>query len=136
MKPNQSYLILCLFYFCIFQATDSTFVEKLNKHFSKNSYYGKSQQTKTNKFTINHYAGKVSKLFINRCFWLFSSSVIFISKKICCTHEYSSHIWFVLVEFLRTVVICTYITFCWTRKLFFHYFDTLLSPRQRSCEGI
>lgn len=42
------------------KATDSTFVEKLNQHFGKNSYYGKSQQTNTNKFTINHYAGKVT----------------------------------------------------------------------------
>lgn len=49
------------------KATDSTFVEKLNKHFSKNSYYGKSQQTKTNKFTINHYAGKVT---YDSCGWL------------------------------------------------------------------
>ncbi|XP_071171569.1 myosin-IIIb-like isoform X1 [Mytilus edulis] len=42
------------------KATDATFVDKLNKHFGKNSYYGKSQQTKSSKFTISHYAGKVT----------------------------------------------------------------------------
>lgn len=43
----------------LFQGTDESLVEKLNIHFGGNSYYGKSAQSKSRKFTINHYAGKV-----------------------------------------------------------------------------
>lgn len=42
------------------QGTDQSLVEKLNTHFARNDYYGKSAQSKSSKFTINHYAGKVS----------------------------------------------------------------------------
>ncbi|KAJ8304543.1 hypothetical protein KUTeg_018126 [Tegillarca granosa] len=42
------------------KGTDASFVDKLNTHFKGNSYYVKSQQTKSTKFTINHYAGKVT----------------------------------------------------------------------------
>ncbi|KAK3097735.1 hypothetical protein FSP39_012604 [Pinctada imbricata] len=41
------------------RGTDISFVEKLNIHFKGNTYYGKSAQT-TAKFTISHYAGKVT----------------------------------------------------------------------------
>lgn len=42
------------------KGTDESLVEKLNIHFGGNSYYGKSAQSKSRKFTINHYAGKVT----------------------------------------------------------------------------
>nr|XP_022331356.1 myosin-IIIb-like isoform X1 [Crassostrea virginica] len=42
------------------KGTDQSLVEKLNTHFARNDNYGKSAQSKSSKFTINHYAGKVT----------------------------------------------------------------------------
>ncbi|XP_048734629.2 myosin-IIIb-like isoform X2 [Ostrea edulis] len=42
------------------KGTDQSLVEKLNIHFGGNSYYGKSPHGKSSKFTISHYAGKVT----------------------------------------------------------------------------
>ena len=51
---------LCMYRTLFLQGTDQSLVEKLNTHFAGNDYYGKSTQSKSSKFTINHYAGKVS----------------------------------------------------------------------------
>ncbi|XP_061172927.1 myosin-IIIb-like [Saccostrea echinata] len=42
------------------KGTDQSLVEKLNIHFGGNSYYRKSAQANSRKFSINHYAGKVT----------------------------------------------------------------------------
>jgi hypothetical protein len=56
----QSFKILYMFHIRL-QGTDQSFVDKLNIHFGGNSYFGKSPHAKSCKFTISHYAGKVSK---------------------------------------------------------------------------
>lgn len=42
------------------KGTDQSYVDKLTKTFSQNSYFTKSQQTTQPVFSINHYAGKVT----------------------------------------------------------------------------
>jgi len=41
------------------KATDTTFVQKLHKHFEKLPFYRKPKTTVTDYFTICHYAGEV-----------------------------------------------------------------------------
>ncbi|XP_021359282.1 myosin-IIIa-like isoform X3 [Mizuhopecten yessoensis] len=42
------------------KGSDRSFVDKLDIHFHGNGYYTKSQQSTSGKFTIHHYAGKVT----------------------------------------------------------------------------
>ncbi|XP_065915839.1 myosin-IIIb-like [Dysidea avara] len=45
---------------CAFpKATDTTFVQKLHKHFEKLPFYSKPKTTATDYFTVSHYAGQV-----------------------------------------------------------------------------
>ena len=46
----------------VWQATDQSYVDKLNANFAKNQYFTKSPQTNKPVFSINHYAGKVITL--------------------------------------------------------------------------
>ena len=48
-------------FFCFTQATDQTYVAKMNQKFGKNSNYIRSTQGDAKSFTIAHYAGHVSQ---------------------------------------------------------------------------
>jgi myosin-3 len=43
-----------------YQATDQSFVDKLNSNLTKNQYFHKNPQTNKPMFGVSHYAGKVT----------------------------------------------------------------------------